>query len=149
MKLCNVCQETKPFSNFYKRGDYEGYRSECKQCMQAKASRRWRNDPEFKKRGTDRNRRWQRQNFYGLSIEDEILLQTKQNNACAICQKKFKTDADYHVDHCHATKKIRGLLCSGCNRGLGCFQDNPIALRQAANYVECQDNKISNGVSTE
>ena len=101
MKLCNVCQQTKPFSDFYKRGDYE------------------------------------------------ILLRAKQNNACAICQKTFETDADYHVDHCHATKKIRGLLCPGCNRGLGCFQDNPTALRQAANYVECQDSKISDEISTE
>jgi len=40
------------------------------------------------------------------------------------------------VDHCHATGRIRGLLCAKCNQAIGLMKDNPIFLRRAADYVE-------------
>jgi len=39
------------------------------------------------------------------------------------------------VDHCHKTGKVRGLLCNGCNKGLGLFRDNPDFLRRAVVWV--------------
>lgn len=67
----------------------------------------------------------------------------EQNNLCIICNKpetqidkrsnKFKRLA---IDHCHKTKKIRGLLCSSCNHGVGCFQDSIILIQQAINYLD-------------
>ena len=137
-KVCSSCKEEKPLSSFYKRSDYGGHRSDCMDCMRDKRARKWANDPEFKRRGIERGRRWQRQKFYGLSLEQEVKLLELQNNCCAICNKNFETAADYHVDHCHGTNKIRGLLCPGCNKGLGLFKDNPEALKQAAFYVESQ-----------
>jgi len=116
--------------------------------MRSKSSKRWFDNPAFRERGKQRTRRWQRQKFYGLSIEDETVLLKKQNNACAICKKLFQTDSDYHVDHCHDTKKVRGLLCPSCNKGLGLFKDNPTALKAAAAYVESQGLDVSNGAKT-
>jgi len=143
-RTCSTCKEEKPLSSFYKRSDYGSYRSDCKNCIRSKQAERWSSNPEYRKRGNARNRRWQRQKFYGLSLEQELNILKTQNNCCAICAKHFETDSDYHVDHCHNTNKIRGLLCPGCNKGLGLFKENPEALRQAALYVESQGIQFSN-----
>ena len=148
-KICNTCVQEKPLSCFYERKDYKGYRHECKDCTRIKQAKRWIENPEFKKRGIARGRRWQRQKFYGLSLEQEQKLLKIQDNACAICNKAFETDADYHVDHCHSTNKVRGLLCPLCNKALGLFKDNPKALREAANYVESQGVKVSDDAQRE
>ena len=148
-RTCSTCKEEKPLSSFYKRSDYGGHRSDCKDCIRIKQAKRWASNPDFKKRGIARQRRWQRQKFYGLSLEQELNFLKFQGNSCAICNKHFETDADYHVDHCHGTNKIRGLLCPGCNKGLGLFQENPEALRQAALYVESQGVRFSNSTKCE
>ncbi|WP_454316080.1 endonuclease VII domain-containing protein [Streptomyces phaeoluteigriseus] len=41
-----------------------------------------------------------------------------------------------HVDHCHDTGRVRGVLCFSCNAALGQFKDRPDAIRRAAAYVE-------------
>ena len=40
------------------------------------------------------------------------------------------------ADHCHKTGNLRGLPCANCNRGLGLFKDNPIALASAIAYLK-------------
>jgi hypothetical protein len=41
-----------------------------------------------------------------------------------------------HIDHCHKTGKVRGLLCGNCNVGLGHFKDSVELLQQAAEYLK-------------
>lgn len=60
-----------------------------------------------------------------------------QNGRCKICDIEAK-DAMWSVlvvDHCHATGKIRGLLCNSCNVGLGKFKDNPRLVEKALGYL--------------
>ena len=61
----------------------------------------------------------------------------KQNYCCAIC----KTHSDLlprnlAVDHCHTTGKVRGLLCTNCNIGLGMLKDSSEILNLAIKYLK-------------
>lgn len=59
----------------------------------------------------------------------------RQEGRCAICGRDLKPGRGTHVDHCHRTGAVRGLLCSKCNPALGLFEDNVDALIRAAEYL--------------
>lgn len=40
------------------------------------------------------------------------------------------------VDHCHETGKVRALLCSPCNKGIGHLRDSVEIVIKAASYLE-------------
>lgn len=77
-----------------------------------------------------RIRRWR--DRYNLTPQDFNRMLQEQNHSCLICQKQLD---DPHVDHCHDTNRVRGLLCDPCNRGLGFFKHNPELLKRAAGYL--------------
>lgn len=72
---------------------------------------------------------------FGIGYQKYAEISEEQGNVCAICgcieQRKRLV-----VDHCHQTGKIRGLLCSPCNLGLGSFKDNIVSLQGAILYLE-------------
>ncbi len=72
---------------------------------------------------------------YGLTAEQYTTLVSEQNNQCAICSKTFKSTKETHIDHCHTTGVVRGLLCTDCNLGLGRFKDNYELLVKAHDYL--------------
>jgi hypothetical protein len=74
---------------------------------------------------------------YGLTYEDYSSLLFQQQGACAICGMREDEGrrTRLSVDHCHLTKKVRGLLCNMCNLGLGKFRDDPQRLQAAADYL--------------
>lgn len=71
---------------------------------------------------------------YGMTLADYDALLEKQNGCCAICKQKDQWFC-LAVDHCHITNRVRGLLCSLCNRGIGLFRDSPEFLERAAQYL--------------
>jgi hypothetical protein len=75
---------------------------------------------------------------YGLTLEARDAMIASQGGRCAICPNVLDVSKPKgcHVDHDHKTGKVRGLLCSGCNLGLGHFRDDPALLRIAASYLE-------------
>lgn len=73
---------------------------------------------------------------FGIDLEAFNLMVEMQGGKCAICHEPFQTGKGTHVDHDHATGKVRGLLCSKHNMGIGYFQDSPALLRAAAGYLE-------------
>lgn len=78
---------------------------------------------------------------YGIDAAQYDLMLAKQNGVCAICKNverssMFGNRVKLAVDHCHKTGKVRGLLCSGCNTGIGHFNEDPERIRRAIDYVE-------------
>jgi len=102
----------------------------------AEYQRKWR------KRNPDLAKNNDLKRSYGISlVEYEAMLQA-QGGKCAICRGAERTrDKDggprrMPVDHDHNTGKVRGLICTHCNRALGMFQDSADILRAAIEYVE-------------
>jgi hypothetical protein len=60
---------------------------------------------------------------------------TLAGGCCAICGKRPERDASLHLDHCHDTDEIRGVLCNRCNQGLGLFGEDADLLDAAARYL--------------
>lgn len=79
--------------------------------------------------------RARRHEAYGLT-HDELALLLAQHEACAICTTEDWGKKGPQVDHCHATGRVRGILCTSCNNGLGRFADDPARLRRAIEYLE-------------
>lgn len=85
----------------------------------------------------DRKRVYDRMRKYGLTREQsKAVLEVPSCQICGTDLVNRKGKNGKVVDHDHATGKVRGVLCSNCNRGLGHFKDNAQALRAAANYLE-------------
>ena len=85
------------------------------------------------RRKTSRESYWRKQ---GLSVTDRIywLQYALQEGRCAIC--RVTPTRRMHVDHNHATKALRGLLCTKCNTGLGLFGDSVTNLNAAITYLQ-------------
>lgn len=111
MKTCIKCGILKPLS------DYHGHKTTkdkkataCKPCYNEQTR-----DAKYRTR-------------YGLTAKQADEMKT----GCVVCG----ATKNLHIDHCHTSGKIRGVLCTNCNRGLGHFKDNPQLLRLAAEYIE-------------
>ena len=79
--------------------------------------------------------------YYNLTIEEWNAIFEKQNRCCAICGSPYsgRKNGQWCTDHDHATGKVRGILCTGCNSALGHCKDDPSILRAAAKYLEEQE----------
>lgn len=149
MKKCSKCSEIKELNEFYTHNKW-GYRAECKLCSKNNSAKVWK---ENKDKLSKRNKEWSGKNKerrrtyarkqtlkkYGLTPEQFNVMLVSQQNACALCKKLHEIDGEqFDVDHSHNTGKVRGILCTSCNKGLGLFKDNPALLRDAAIYVEAR-----------
>jgi hypothetical protein len=72
---------------------------------------------------------------FGLTEGEAARLMALQQDACAVCRKKFRPGRPPVVDHHHVTGRVRGLLCSPCNRQLGYLHEDVGWLTRAADYV--------------
>ena len=73
---------------------------------------------------------------YGITLAQYEQMLRDQENKCAICGNEDEVEGRrLAIDHCHESKKIRGLLCGKCNRGLGLFYDNKELLENAISYL--------------
>ena len=76
---------------------------------------------------------------YGITLEQFNEMVAAQGGRCAVCREEFKPAKKklaIHVDHCHDTLKVRGILCSRCNVGIGLLGDNVAGLQRAIDYLQ-------------
>ena len=127
-RVCTHCEKEKESSEFYLERDKRALngisqRSTCKTCTEKRKYKRFI------------------EKTYSFTFEQYEELLEKQDGKCAICESRIGNGrtSRLFVDHCHETYKVRGLLCSNCNHGLGQFKDSPKLLQRAINYLT--DNK--------
>ena len=116
-KLCNGCRSRRSELRYIARGDW---------IRQASMERYWK-DP-IRKQESDMIRKY----GFGLSGYESMLV--KQNYVCAICADP-PGGKKLHIDHNHATGKVRGLLCLKCNTMLGYARDRCDVLASGINYL--------------
>lgn len=83
------------------------------------------------------NFEWDLWKNYRIRLSGYKALYESQNGNCACCgsaEENFKRNL--HVDHDHETGKVRGLLCTQCNPGIGYFQDSIERLELAITYLK-------------
>jgi len=120
LKKCGKCKNIKILDEFNNdKQTITGKTSYCKDCIKNKYTKSQHKEFRYKTR-------------YNISLEEYNNLLKLQNNSCDIC--KLPNDK-LVVDHCHTTGKIRGLLCTQCNSGLGMFRDNIPNILEAINYL--------------
>lgn len=74
---------------------------------------------------------------YGINLEQYNELFRRHLECCAICgSHESELKQKLHVDHCHKTGKVRGLLCVCCNSAIGKMKDDVSILKSAVKYLE-------------
>ena len=140
MKTCKSCLVEKPLEEFYTHArTKDGKGSWCKKCLMAKTAEK-RKDPVQKELWKEYGRRSILKKRYGITADQYDQMIIDQNNGCAICGSTEMggrgEGTRLAVDHNHETGKVRGLLCTSCNNGLGRFKDDPELLVKAATYLK-------------
>ena len=77
-----------------------------------------------------------RKRRYGLTPADIQAMREQQGDKCPICCNGLGEGRSCCVDHCHKTGRVRQLLCSKCNSGLGMFKENLESMQRAIAYLE-------------
>ncbi|MFJ9827984.1 endonuclease VII domain-containing protein [Streptomyces sp. NPDC101160] len=116
-KLCRQCGEVKPHSEWHRNSTAsDGLSTRCKACRKVQG----------------RAGHLKRQ--YGITEAERDEMIKEQFGICPICLRP----GPVHVDHCHETGRVRGVLCFNCNSGIGKLGDDPDTLRRAISYLEGQ-----------
>lgn len=84
----------------------------------------------------EKKKSWAIKHKYGVTIEEYKDMLIKCNYRCQICEASHSEEKPLHIDHCHKTGKVRGLLCNKCNHGLGFFKDQELLLTNAIKYLK-------------
>lgn len=151
---CRACGETKPSGEFTDRG--HEIRRTCDGCRKAQQRERYASSEEMREKAQAAQRQWYQENrdkdrayrrspagrrskfkaylkrHYGMTPEEWDARLIAQSGRCAICSEPM---AVVHVDHCHEGGHVRGMLCSGCNTGIGLLGDDVDRLRSAIEYL--------------
>lgn len=141
-RVCRKCGVEKPLIAFTKnKRCTDGVTHQCKVCTQPKYRQfaiERRHDERFieARRLSQKKHRAKK---YGLTLDQLDALYERARNVCEVCEssptKTGTSSNDLHVDHCHETGRVRGLLCSRCNTAIGLLSESATLLDRAKEYL--------------
>lgn len=140
VRACGTCGSTtrallcREGWTVWRTGGADPHAAGCK-CRTFRCVTDWRAERRSQRAATAEKRV---QRVYGLAPGEYDLLYRIQGGKCAVlkCRATGTGAKKLAVDHCHATGKVRGLLCSTHNRLLGAAGDDPTVFRSIAEYLE-------------
>ena len=137
-KKCRDCGEEKPLDEFHNdKRSKDGKQPYCKACHHARSAVWNKANPE---RAAENRRRGNLKRKYGMTLEEYDEMLESQGGCCASCgSPEPGGSGTFHVDHCHDSGEIRGLLCSNCNRGLGYLGDDLDGVMNIVYYLLQRD----------
>jgi hypothetical protein len=116
--------------------DPEGEREKLRAWIKANPEKVKARSREWNRNNPEKVREMVLKKNHGLTVEAYNQLFEEQGFCCAVCKTAHPiTKRPWHVDHCHATGKIRGILCHFCNCMLGYAKDNAATLANAIEYL--------------
>jgi hypothetical protein len=121
---CRSCEIVKPADSFLAND-----RGLCRPCKSVQ-NRKYYYKPDVH----ERRKRQMRARLYGLT-ENHI---REMGDRCQICgdSPAPRKCSRLHVDHCHSTGRVRGLLCASCNGLIKIAKDSKFRLIKAIEYLE-------------
>jgi len=142
-KACTGCGAEKPLAEFYSDNrTADGRGTRCKVCHEARY-KSWKRANQQKVSGY--NAKWWQESGaryarYDMTEAEYRAMLAKQGGLCAICRQPERIIIrgrvrPLQIDHSHGHNRVRGLLCSACNTGIGKFRDSPDLLEVAAEYL--------------
>lgn len=152
LKTCQRCKTVKPVTDFNnERKRFDGLSRRCRTC-DSELTNAWRSgnldkaavlQKEWRHKNRDRSADYSLKQHYGIPLGTYDLMFKAQGGRCAICGTDNPSDRErqdgvtfrFHVDHCHDTNEVRGLLCHHCNVGIGNLRHDREILEKAIAYV--------------
>lgn len=141
-RVCTSCNKFLLWKFFHRLSSHStGHACQCKYCRnsgrksRAKFTRAVskelgtlpRNHPEY---SSDYMYKWR----FGISLEGVRKILLGQGGCCACCSREL-SEKKMHLDHCHITGMVRGVLCNPCNTGMGKLGDTSDSVMNAVNYL--------------
>ncbi|MFE6739811.1 endonuclease VII domain-containing protein [Streptomyces tubercidicus] len=130
---CTSCRKELPVAAFAIRKDTKvpRVRSNCRECLAARMTAK-----NHENHDDAQVYWWSRQIArYGLTPESWRNLFESQGSRCAICGINVNGKKRFHVDHDHENGRVRGILCTTCNTGIGALGDDPERVFKAFEYL--------------
>lgn len=169
LKKCPKCNTEKTYDQFNRSRKTKSLSCWCKECVNKSSRARYERTKDKRKltqrdwyennreSHIERRSQWHRENperyretylqrKYGISSIQYQSMYDSQNGLCAICGRPEISKILMAVDHDHRTGRVRALLCTKCNKGLGHFDDDKEQLLKAAEYLEKFSDKTGSAI---
>ena len=138
-KVCSTCKLSLPIERFGVCAGYkDGRRGQCSKCRSKANMEALRLSPKPRpKANPEQTRRYKLKQKYRMEETDFQALLEKQGGVCAVCgtDKAGGRWGVFHVDHCHQSGLVRGLLCHQCNVTLGRMGDDLSSVMRYVRYL--------------